>query len=52
MLSRLGVMPDFEFTKPNGDTNLLFVHRVLADGDLYYVNNRNDRARMWTPRFA
>ena len=26
------------------DTNLLFVHRVLADGDLYYVNNRNDRA--------
>ena len=26
------------------DTNLLSVHRVLADGDLYYVNNRNDRA--------
>ena len=44
VLSRLGVMPDFEFTKPNGDTNLLFVHRVLADGDFYYVNNRNDRA--------
>ncbi len=44
MLSRLGVTPDFEFTKPKADTTLLFVHRVLADGDLYYVNNRNDRA--------
>ena len=44
VLSRLAVAPDFEFTKPNSDTNLLFVHRVLADGDLYYVNNRNDRA--------
>ncbi len=44
VLSRLAVAPDFEFTKPNSDTNLLSVHRVLADGDLYYVNNRNDRA--------
>jgi hypothetical protein len=44
VLSRLGVTPDFEFTKPKEGTNLLFVHRVLPDGDLYYVNNRNDRA--------
>jgi hypothetical protein len=29
--------------KPQADTNVLFVHRKLADGDLYFVDNRNDR---------
>jgi hypothetical protein len=43
VLSALQVAPDFEFTKPTSDTNLLFVHRKLADGDLYFVDNRNDR---------
>ena len=35
--------PDFEHTKPHDDTALLAVHRALPDGDLYFVNNRNDR---------
>ena len=35
--------PDFDYTKPEADTRLLFVHRKLADGDLYFVDNRNDR---------
>ncbi len=35
--------PDFDYTKPESDTRLLFVHRKLADGDLYFVDNRNDR---------
>jgi hypothetical protein len=26
------------------DANLMFVHRKLADGDVYFVDNRNDRA--------
>ena len=43
VLSRLGVPPDFEHTKPQADTAILAVHRTLADGDLYFVNNRNDR---------
>ncbi|MGH9529060.1 MAG: glycosyl hydrolase [Terriglobales bacterium] len=43
VLAALQVAPDFEYTKPQPDTNLLFVHRKLADGDLYYVDNRNDR---------
>jgi hypothetical protein len=34
---------DFEYTKPQGDTNLLFVHRVLPDGEVYWVDNRKDR---------
>jgi hypothetical protein len=37
------VAADFDYTKPESDTNLLFVHRKLADGDLYFVDNRNDR---------
>ncbi|WP_114211067.1 glycosyl hydrolase [Acidisarcina polymorpha] len=35
--------PDFDYSKPESDTNILFVHRKLADGDLYYIDNRNDR---------
>ncbi len=43
-LAALGVGPDFEYTKPQPDTNLMFVHRKLEDGDLYWVNNRSNRA--------
>jgi hypothetical protein len=39
----LGVAPDFDYTKPESDTTLLFVHRKLRDGDLYFVDNRNNR---------
>jgi alpha-L-rhamnosidase len=37
------VPPDFTFTKPEPDTKLLFVHRILEDGDLYFVDNRGER---------
>jgi len=43
VLTAIGVAPDFDYTKPESDTNLLFVHRKLPDGDLYYVDNRNNR---------
>ena len=36
-------MPDFDYTKPKTDTRLLFVHRKLTDGDIYFVDNRNNR---------
>jgi hypothetical protein len=39
----LQVPPDFDYTHPETDARLLFVHRKLADGDLYFVDNRNDR---------
>ena len=42
-LAALGVEPDFEYTKPRADTNLLFVHRKLADGDVFWVDNRKKR---------
>jgi hypothetical protein len=36
--------PDFDYTKPEAGTRLEFVHRKLADGDLYFIDNRSDRA--------
>ncbi|QJW88089.1 glycoside hydrolase [Spirosoma taeanense] len=45
VLSSLNIQPDFSYTKPQADTKLLYVHRKLIDGDLYWVNSRNDRAQ-------
>jgi hypothetical protein len=42
-LAALKIAPDFAYTKPVPDTKLLFVHRALPDGEIYWVNNRNDR---------
>ena len=43
VLASLKVIPDFEYTKPQSNTELLFVHRKLDDVDIYWVNNRNNR---------
>ncbi len=43
VFSAIHLAPDFDFTKPEPDTQLLFVHRKLTDGDLYFVDNRGDR---------
>ena len=37
------ITPDFSYTRPADDTELLYVHRQLGDIDIYWVNNRNDR---------
>jgi hypothetical protein len=42
-LKGLSVAPDFDHTKPQSDTRILFVHRKLADADIYFLDNRNDR---------
>jgi len=40
-LASIGQTPDFAHS---GDVQILFVHRRLADGDLYYVDNRDNKA--------
>ena len=50
-LDAMQVTKDFDYAKPDGDTNLEFVHRKLADGDLYFVDNRNGRAEQVEVRF-
>jgi hypothetical protein len=42
-LASLKVAPDFEYTKPQADTELAFVHRRVAGGDVYWVSHRNAR---------
>jgi hypothetical protein len=42
-LAAMQVAPDFEYAKPQPDTKLLFVHRKLPDGEIYWVNNRANR---------
>jgi len=44
VLSALGVKRDWEYTKPEADATLMLVHRKLDDGDVYFVDNRQDRA--------
>ncbi len=39
----LKIDPDFEYAKPQPDTLLMFVHRRLPDGDVYWVDNRHNR---------
>ena len=43
VLSSMTIGPDFRYTKPKDNTELLFVHRRLKNADIYWVNNRNDR---------
>jgi len=43
VFAALRVQPDFDYSKPESDTRLLFVHRKLPDGDVYFVDNRNNR---------
>ena len=43
VLHAMHVMPDFTYAKSQNDTKLLFVHRTLADREVYWVNNRNSR---------
>jgi hypothetical protein len=41
-LKTLNVAQDFDYTKPSNGQHVMFVHRKLADGDLYFVDNRGD----------
>jgi hypothetical protein len=43
-LAALGLARDFGYAKPAADSNVMFIHRRLADGEAYFVVNRVDRA--------
>jgi hypothetical protein len=42
VFKQLNEVPDFDYTKPDSDTRLEFLHRKLATADLYFVDNRGD----------
>ena len=43
-LKAIHLAPDFSYTKPETDSNVMFIHRHLSDGEIYFVANRVDRA--------
>jgi hypothetical protein len=47
-LKAIGQTRDFTYT---GEAQILFVHRRVADGDLYYVNNRDAKGITMEARF-
>jgi hypothetical protein len=42
-MTALNIQPDFSYAKPQADTKLMYVHRTLSDGDIYWMDNRHDR---------
>lgn len=50
-LQAIGLGPDFSYAKPQPDSEVLFAHRKLADGDAYFVTNRQNRAERIEARF-
>jgi len=50
-LASTGIGPDFRITQGASDADYRFVHRKLANGDLYFVNNRTAKAGLIEVRF-
>ena len=44
VLASLKVKEDMIYSKPHADTKLFYVHRKTQNADIYWINNRNDRA--------
>lgn len=42
-LKALDVTPDFDYSNPGNDQQIAFLHRKLAQGDLYFIDNRGDK---------
>jgi alpha-L-rhamnosidase len=50
-LAKIGVAPDFRYSGSLEGADIPFLHRKLADGDSYYLVNRNDRVETIEARF-
>ena len=42
VFAAMHLVPDFDYPKADPDAPLLFVHRKLSDGDLYFIDNRGE----------
>ncbi len=50
-LQKIQIPRDFDYSRPEAETNLLFVHRALTGGDLYFVDNRSNRPEVLDASF-
>ncbi|MFT3704967.1 MAG: glycosyl hydrolase [Agriterribacter sp.] len=42
-LQKMKIVPDFEYSKTQQGTHVLYVHRSLPNQEIYWVNNRSNR---------
>ncbi|MGB8192660.1 MAG: glycosyl hydrolase, partial [Chitinophagaceae bacterium] len=40
ILEKLNIAPDFEFTSRSGDAPVIYIHRKINDGDVYFLSNQ------------
>ena len=50
-LASAGVAPDFDYDNAGPERDVMFVHRRLPDGDIYFLLNRTDRPRSIKGKF-
>lgn len=50
-LAHIGVAPDFRMSGASEDAEVMFVHRKLPDGDIWFLNNRKAAAERVEARF-
>jgi len=50
-LAQIGVAPDFNYAPSTVESQVLFVHRRIADGDIYFLNNTKNRAESFDAHF-
>jgi hypothetical protein len=50
-MDQLQATPDFDYEKAHPDSEILFLHRHLPDGEIYFIDNRRDRKESFTARF-
>jgi hypothetical protein len=50
-LRDIGLARDFEIATPGSDAELMFVHRAVGDGHVYFVSNRKAKAEQVEARF-
>ncbi len=51
ILAADGLKPDFTATAASGDASVHYIHRILPEGDVYFVCNLKDRAESVTLSF-
>src|SRR3984957_6385941 len=51
VLRSLSLAPDFECAPLQPDTHVRFLHRMLSDGEVYFLTNRNAHAEKIEARF-
>ena len=43
-MQAIKLAPDFSYAKPQPDSQVMFIHRRLSNGEVYFLSNRIDRA--------